>query len=366
MIFLHNSLSGQREEFKPIDPNNVRMYVCGPTTYDDIHLGNARTAIVFDTLARVLRHEYGYSHVQFMTNFTDIDDKIITRAKTDYPELPIDEAVLAVTTKVIKSIREDWFALGMSVNDYAYVSDNIDAILLMIDQLMQKNHARTMPNGDVVFDILTKPKYGHLSGQHRSASHRDFALWKKQPETEFGFPSKFGYGRPGWHIECSAMIKTYLGEVIDIHGGGVDLKFPHHENEIAQSTCANHTDKLANYFVHSNMVQVNGVKMSKSLGNHITMKELFTRGYDPRAIRFDILRTKYNGILNFTDDRIEESVKIFDKLASIVEEPILDEEFIASMKKDLNTPLAIMRLQTLFKEKNYAAVSGGLEFLGIL
>lgn len=363
-MFLQNSLSGQRELFAPIDPNWVRLYVCGPTTYDDIHLGNARTAVVFDTLARTLRHEYGFQHVQFMTNFTDIDDKIIDRARIEFPDLPIDVGVACLTTKVIKSIREDWHALGMTINEYAYVSDNIDHILTMVDKLVQTNHAYVSENGDVVFDISSNPRYGQLTGQPLG-DEKDFALWKRQEPNEFGFDSKFGWGRPGWHLECSAMIKTYMGDIIDIHGGGIDLKFPHHENEIAQSTCANHTDKLANYFVHSNMVTVDGVKMSKSLGNHITVKDLFARGYTGSQIRFDLLRTKYNGIMDFTYARLDESVRILDRLTLELAEPTLDDQFIKLMQGDLNTPPAIMRLQSLFKQKNFSAVAGGLKFLGV-
>ena len=364
-MFLQNSLTGERELFTPIDPSWVRLYVCGPTTYDDIHLGNARTAIVFDTLARALRHEYGFANVQFMTNFTDIDDKIIDRARVENPDLPIDLAVVMLTTKVIKSIREDWTQLGMTVNEYAYVSDNIGNILEMIDRLVADNHAYVGENGDVLFDISSNPRYGQLTGQPLG-DEKDFALWKRQAPEDFGFESKWGRGRPGWHIECSAMIKTYLGDVIDIHGGGIDLKFPHHENEIAQSTCGNHTDKLANVFVHSNMVTVDGVKMSKSLGNHITVKDLFARGYTGSQIRFDALRTKYNGIMDFTYARLDESVRILAKLTSETAEPTLDEQFLKLVQTDLNTPPAIMRLQSLFKQKNYGAVMGGLKFLGIL
>lgn len=359
---LFNSLTSTIEEFIPIDSKNIKMYVCGPTTYDDIHLGNARTAIVFDLLSRMIRNQYGYGSLTYITNFTDIDEKIINSLSEKYDNFGIDQ-IINFTDKIISSIKSDWTALNVNVNSTVRVTESIEEIFSMIQSLIKLNHAYRVNDG-VVFDISSNPNFGKLTGQ-TLGEEKDFALWKLRPSSEFGINSPFGYGIPGWSIECSAMIKNYLGDVIDIHGGGIDLKFPHHENEIAQSTCANHTDKLANYFVHSNMVTVDGVKMSKSLGNHITIKELL-KTYTGSEIRFDILRTKYSGIMNFTYDRIDESKKILSKLvATAIDSDDLDEQFLKSLNNDLNTPVAIMRLQQLHKAKEYAKVGAGLKLLGV-
>ena len=298
---LLNTLSGNVETVVP-SSSELKMYVCGPTTYDNVHLGNVRTSIVFDALARVLRTEF---EVKYVTNFTDVDDKILNKAKEELV-WPTE-----ISEKVIESIRQDWDKLNIRPDKTVKVTDSIYIIQEMISKLLASKHAYKADNGDILFDLsksLATP-FSHARGEDA----QDFALWKKQDSNDWGVPFTHGYGRPGWHIECSAMIRRHLGETIDIHGGGMDLKFPHHENEIHQSVAANGAP-LATMFVHSGMVTVNGTKMSKSLGNHIVYKDL---DYDPMVVRFDLLRTKYNQVYDFTHDRLKESERIYKKLTSV-------------------------------------------------
>ncbi len=361
---LLNSLTSRIEPVVPMDPKLLRLYVCGPTTYDDLHLGNIRTAVVFDTLARVLRREFP---VQYVTNFTDIDDKIINRADAE------GVSVSELTERVIKSIREDWAGLNVSPTITPKATESLDGIFDMIHTLLGSGHAYKGENQDILFRLSSFSNHGQLSNQKDKADSKDFALWKSRPETEVGYDSEFGYGRPGWHIECSAMIRQHMGQTIDIHGGGMDLKFPHHENEIAQSVCA-HGVPLATMFVHSGMVTVSGTKMAKSLGNQILYKGLLDR-YDPKVIRFDLLRTKYNQIYDFTYNRLDESKRIYEKLTSILLSSPLErkrgavgpvpDEVLELLQNDFNTPVAIMKLQQLWKAKDYFGVEAGLHLLGV-
>lgn len=353
---LLNSLTGKIEPVVPLNPEIVRLYACGPTTYDDIHLGNVRAIVVFDTLARVLRTEF--PEVQFVTNFTDIDDKIIDRAA----EQKVSPAFLAES--VIESIRKDWAELKVQPTLTPKATESMDSIFELIHILLQKGHAYKADNQDILFRISSFKDHGLLTNQTHKEDSKDFALWKSRPESEVGYDSEFGYGRPGWHIECSAMIHQHMGETIDIHGGGMDLKFPHHENEIAQSNCA-HGVNLATMFVHSGMVMVNGQKMAKSLGNHTTYKSL-SQAYNPKVIRFDLLRTKYNQIYDFTEERLAESSRIYTKLVSIPVVPgQVPADVLELLRNDFNTPVAIMRLQQYWKKKDYQAVLAGLRLLGV-
>ena len=282
---LYDTLTREKRVFAPIDPSNVRMYVCGPTVYDFAHIGNARPVIVFDVLFRLLRHLYGESHVTYVRNITDVDDKINDRAARDFPGLPLNDAIRKVTEQTEKQFHDDVDALGClrpSVEPRAtdFVLPRADGktdMVTLIKQLIARGHAYEA-GGEVLFDTQSMPDYGMLSGRKLDEqlagarvavdAHKkhptDFVLWKLSSENEPGWESPWGRGRPGWHIECSAMSAAYLGEVFDIHGGGLDLIFPHHENEIAQSRCAHGTPAMANYWMHNGFLQVEGEKMSKS------------------------------------------------------------------------------------------------------
>jgi cysteinyl-tRNA synthetase len=298
---LYNTLTRTKEPFRPIDPQNVRMYVCGPTVYDYAHIGNARPVIVFDVLFRLLRHLYGADHVTYVRNITDVDDKINARALRDFgPEIEagritLNEAIRRVTETTADQFHKDVEALGCLKPTFEprateFVlprSDGKADMVTLIRQLIERGHAYEA-NGEVLFDVASMPDYGRLSRRNlddQQAGARvavdahkknpaDFVLWKQSSPEEPGWESPWGRGRPGWHIECSAMSAAYLGETFDIHGGGLDLIFPHHENEIAQSRCAHGTSVMANYWMHNGFLQVEGRKMAKSAGNYVTIHEL--------------------------------------------------------------------------------------------
>ncbi len=290
---LYNTLTREKELFQPLDKGNVRIYVCGPTVYDYAHIGNARPVIVFDVLFRLLRHLYGPEHVTYVRNITDVDDKINARAAQDYPDLPLNEAIRQVTAKTEQQFHEDVAALGcLPPTVEPRATEHIDAMKAMIEALIE-NGCAYVAEDHVLFHVAAMPDYGKLSRRSLDemiagarvevAPYKrdpmDFVLWKPSKPGEPSWPSPAGIatpGRPGWHIECSAMSAAHLGEVFDIHGGGIDLVFPHHENEIAQSRCAFHTKVMANYWLHNGFLQVEGEKMAKSLGNFVTIHELLT------------------------------------------------------------------------------------------
>jgi len=326
---LTNTLTRSKEDFVPIDPANVRMYVCGPTVYDFAHIGNARPAIVFDVLFRLLRHVYGEDHVTYVRNITDVDDKINARAARDWPDLPLNDAIRKVTETTAAQYQEDVTALGcLPPTVQPRATENIAGMQAIIGKLIANHHAYEAPQvGEVLFDVGSMPDYGALSGRDLENnlagarvevdSHKhnpaDFVLWKRSSETEPGWDSPWGRGRPGWHIECSAMSERYLGEVFDIHAGGLDLIFPHHENELAQSRCAHGTDAMARYWLHNGFLQVEGQKMSKSLGNFITIHELLEtdkfggRSWPGEVLRLAMLMTHYREPIDFTVKRLEEA-----------------------------------------------------------
>jgi cysteinyl-tRNA synthetase len=326
---LTNTLTRSKEDFVPIDPANVRMYVCGPTVYDFAHIGNARPAIVFDVLFRLLRHVYGEDHVTYVRNITDVDDKINARAARDWPDLPLNDAIRKVTETTAAQYQEDVTALGcLPPTVQPRATENIAGMQAIIGKLIANHHAYEAPQvGEVLFDVGSMPDYGALSGRDLENnlagarvevdSHKhnpaDFVLWKRSSETEPGWDSPWGRGRPGWHIECSAMSERYLGEVFDIHAGGLDLIFPHHENELAQSRCAHGTDAMARYWLHNGFLQVEGQKMSKSLGNFITIHELLEtdkfggRKWPGEVLRLAMLMTHYREPIDFTVKRLEEA-----------------------------------------------------------
>ncbi len=292
MLRIYNTLTKKKEEFRPLDPANVRMYVCGPTVYDFAHIGNARPAIVFDVLYRLLRHIYGAEHVTYVRNITDVDDKINARALRDHPGLPLNEAIRKVTETDRQPIPEGCDGAGLpAVPDVQpRATEHIAGMVAMISTLIKRGHAYEA-GGEVLFDVSSMQDYGALSGRKLDEqlagarvavdAHKknpgDFVLWKLSSAEEPGWESPWGRGRPGWHIECSVMSEAHLGEVFDIHGGGLDLIFPHHENEIAQSRCAHGTKVMANYWMHNGFLQVEGEKMSKSLGNFFTIDEVLDR-----------------------------------------------------------------------------------------
>jgi cysteinyl-tRNA synthetase len=391
---LYDTLTREKRVFKPLDPANVRMYVCGPTVYDFAHIGNARPVIVFDVLFRLLRHIYGADHVTYVRNITDVDDKINARAAEEYPDLPLNEAIRKVTEKTDRQFHEDVAALGcLPPTVEPRATEHIDEMRALIERLVVSGNAYVAED-NVLFSVPSMPDYGALSkrpldemiagARVEVAPYKrdamDFVLWKPSKPGEPAWPSPAGIktpGRPGWHIECSAMSWKHLGEIFDIHGGGIDLVFPHHENEIAQSRCAFHTPVMANYWMHNGFLQVEGEKMSKSLGNFVTIHELLTgwNGYRwPGAVlKFAMLSTHYRQPINWTQQKLEEAAvtlstfrqKSFDDGGSEPADEVLD-----ALNDDLNTPQAIAELHKLFdkSQKGQASdsvVRSSCRFLGI-
>ena len=319
-IRLHNTRTRQKERFAPLDPGNVRMYVCGPTVYDRAHLGNARPVVVFDVLYRLLRHVYGPDAVTYVRNFTDVDDKINARAREMQAAgdaRPLNDIIREVTDQTIGWYHADMDALGALRPDHEpRATEFIVQMVAMIQGLVASGHAYEA-QGHVLFDVRSYPDYGKLSGRSvddmiagarvEVAPYKrdpmDFVLWKPSSEEEPGWESPWGRGRPGWHIECSAMAHELLGPAFDIHGGGIDLQFPHHENEIAQSCCAHPEADFANFWLHNEMVQVEGKKMSKSLGNFFTVRDLLDQGWPGEVIRFVMLSTHYRKPMDWTEEK---------------------------------------------------------------
>lgn len=367
MLQIHNSLTKQKEEFKPIKDGEIGMYVCGVTVYDLCHIGHARTFVNFDMIVRYLRYK-GYK-VNYVRNITDIDDKIINRAN----ERNIDANELA--NHFIDEMHKDFDALNIMRPDIEpKATDNIQEIIDICQKLIDKGHAYVADNKDVMFSIDSFKKYGKLSGQNLdelNAGSRvqvevtkrnpfDFVLWKQSKENEPKWDSPFGAGRPGWHIECSAMNSKYLGVNFDIHGGGSDLIFPHHENEIAQSCCA-FDSKYVNYWMHSGMVMINHEKMSKSLNNFFTIRDVLEH-YDAETIRFFLLSGQYRSQLNYSQENLEKAKAALDRLYTSIRDVEIkdkfdkDNEYVKRfeeyMDDDFNTPAAISVLFDLVKVIN--------------
>lgn len=369
----YNTLTREKSVFEPLDPSNVRMYVCGPTVYDFAHIGNARPVIVFDVLFRLLKHVYGAGHVTYARNITDVDDKINARALRDYPSLPLNEAIARVTEKTAAQFHADVAELGCeppTVEPRA--TDNIIQMIAIIEKLIASGHAYVASN-EVLFDTTSMADYGQLSKrpleeQQAGArvaveSHKrhpaDFVLWKLSCDDEPGWPSPWGRGRPGWHIECSAMSGRYLGEIFDIHGGGLDLIFPHHENEIAQSRCAHGTGTMANYWLHNGFVQVEGRKMSKSEGNFVTIHELLAeekfggRKWPGAVLRLAMLMTHYREPIDFSVKRLEEAERLLAKWpAAEAGDAAPDASVLDALADDLNTVAAVQALHQLAQAAN--------------
>ncbi|MGM4918639.1 cysteine--tRNA ligase [Tardiphaga sp. 813_E8_N1_3] len=367
---LYDTLTREKRVFTPIDADNVRMYVCGPTVYDFAHIGNARPVIVFDVLFRLLRHIYGTDKVTYVRNITDVDDKINDRALRDFPGLPLNEAIRRVTETTFNQFETDVHALGClppthqpRATDFVLPRpDGKTDMVTLIKELIARGHAYEAA-GEVLFDTQSMADYGALSGrklEDQQAGARvavdahkkhptDFVLWKQSSAEEPGWESPWGRGRPGWHIECSAMAEAYLGTIFDIHGGGLDLIFPHHENEIAQSRCAHGTHAMANYWMHNGFLQVEGEKMSKSLGNFFTIRELLN-DWPGEVLRLNMLKTHYRSPIDWTVKGLEESAKTLDDWYWVAADATggdVSDKVMEPMFDDLNTSLAVAALHGL-------------------
>ncbi len=409
-IRLHNTRTRTREDFTPLDPSDVRMYVCGPTVYDRAHLGNARPVVVFDVLYRLLRHQYGADHVTYVRNLTDVDDKINARAaelQAAGDTRPMVEIIRELTDTTIAQYHEDMDALGaLRPTHEPRATDYIPQMVAMIERLMRDGHAYEA-EGHVLFDVRSYPDYGALSGRSvddmiagsrvEVAPYKrdpmDFVLWKPAAEDEPGWNGpvwegkSVGRGRPGWHIECSAMSHALLGESFDIHAGGIDLQFPHHENEIAQSCCAHPEGKFARVWLHNEMVQVDGRKMSKSLGNFFTVRDLLDKGWPGEVIRFVMLQTHYRKPMDWTEEKAREASSLLARWVEKLRTSHLDftpenralylahaayapdEKVIAALRDDLNTAAAMARLHELSRRSDPQSINaflGSLVQLGLI
>ncbi len=370
MIRLHNTKTRMKEDFTPIDPNNVRMYVCGPTVYDRAHLGNGRPVVVFDVLYRLLRHVYGPDHVTYVRNFTDVDDKINATALARQQAGAagsLEDLIRERTEETIRWYHDDMDALGaLRPNHEPRATAYIGPMVAMIEDLIAKGHAYAK-EGHVLFRVRSYKNYGALSGRSVDdmiAGARvevapfkedpmDFVLWKPSSQDEPGWDSPWGRGRPGWHIECSAMSYELLGASFDIHGGGLDLQFPHHENEIAQSCCAHPEADFARVWMHNEMLQVEGKKMSKSLGNFFTVRDLLDQGYPGEVIRFVYLTTHYSKPMDWTKEKAEQAEATLRKWRSFSNGALPStpaEQVLESLKEDLNTAGAIAALHGIERE----------------
>jgi cysteinyl-tRNA synthetase len=363
---LYDTLTKEKRPFRPLDPANVRMYVCGPTVYDFAHIGNARPVIVFDVLFRLLRHLYGEAHVKYVRNITDVDDKINDRAARDYPRLALNEAIRKVTEQTEAQFHEDVDALGClrpSVEPRA--TEHIAEMRAIVEKLIANGHAY-VEQDHVLFSVASDPNYGKLARRSLDemlagarvdvAPYKrdamDFVLWKPSKPGEPSWPSPAGItaaGRPGWHLECSAMAWKHLGERFDIHGGGIDLVFPHHENELAQTCCAFHQERMASVWMHNGFLQVEGEKMSKSLGNFVTIRELLA-DWPGEVLRLNMLRTHYRSPIDWTLKGLEESARTLDDWYAVARD--LPGERVAgsvieALTDDLNTPQMIAALHGL-------------------
>jgi cysteinyl-tRNA synthetase len=380
-LMLYNTLTRRKERFVPLDAQNVRMYVCGPTVYDYAHIGNARPVVVFDVLFRLLRHMYGAKHVTYVRNITDVDDKINARAAEE------GVSIRDLTERTAKQFHDDIKALGVlppTVEPRA--TEHIEEMKALIEALIANGNAY-VAEGHALFHVPSMPDYGKLSNRtldEMAAGARvevapykkdpmDFVLWKPSKTGEPSWPSPAGIaapGRPGWHIECSAMAEKHLGPEFDIHGGGIDLVFPHHENEIAQSRCAHKTPVMARYWLHNGFLQVEGEKMSKSLGNFITIHDLL-KEWPGEVVRFNMLRTHYRQPIDWTKTSLEESQATLDRWGEIsdrlggalVEGGLPDSAVVDALRDDLNTPLAIARLHELAKEAKGGNDTAGEKWL---
>ena len=369
-LVLQNTLTRRKDLFVPLDRTNIRMYVCGPTVYDRAHIGNARPVVLFDVLFRLLRHTYGADHVTYVRNITDVDDKIMEAAKAR--SIPIDE----LTRKTTDDYHADMAALAaLPPTIEPRATQHIPQMIAMIGKLIAGDHAY-VADGHVLFNVTTMADYGKLSNRDRKemiagarvevAPYKkdpaDFVLWKPSAEDQPGWDSPWGRGRPGWHLECSAMSEAHLGETFDIHGGGLDLVFPHHENEIAQSVCAHGGKPFVNIWLHNGYLTVNGEKMSKSLGNFFTVRDLLDEGWDGETIRYCLLSAHYRAPLDFTREALKQAKQGLNRLYIALRDADVDVSaddtvppaMLAALEDDLNTPLALAQLHDIATALNRA------------
>ncbi|WP_298803625.1 cysteine--tRNA ligase [uncultured Lentibacter sp.] len=376
-IKLYNTKTRRKEAFEPIRAQDVRMYVCGPTVYDRAHIGNARPVIVFDTLYRLLCHVYGAEQVTYVRNFTDVDDKINARAAES------GRSIGEITDETIAWYLEDMAAVGaLEPSAMPRATGYIGEMIAMIETLIEKGHAYAA-EGHALFRVRSYAHYGALSGRDvddmiagarvEVAPYKedpmDFVLWKPSSAEQPGWDSPWGRGRPGWHIECSAMAKALLGDVFDIHGGGLDLQFPHHEDEIAQSCCANGTSEMARVWMHNEMLQVEGKKMSKSLGNFFTVRDLLAQGVPGEVIRFVFLSTHYRKPMDWTEkkrDEAEATLRKWRALTAGVVAGDLSPAVVSALADDLNTAGAMAELHRLASAGDAAALKASAGLLGLL
>jgi len=374
MIRLYDTMTREKRAFVPLNPQRITMYVCGPTVYGRAHIGNARPAVVFDTLARLIRHEFGEHSLVYARNVTDVDDKILASAEEEGVEPSV------ITERYERFYLEDMGALGVAPPDIApHATQEIPAMIAMILALIAHGNAYEA-EGHVLFSVPSDPDYGVLSKRDREAmvagarvevapykrDPTDFVLWKPSAEGVIGWDSPWGRGRPGWHLECSAMIERHLGETIDIHGGGLDLVFPHHENEIAQSRSVHGGLPLARYWVHNGFVDMGAEKMSKSLGNIITPAELLAQGHKGETLRLALLSAHYRQPLAWTEDVVAQAKTNLDRLyrvAGDAEPGKVDSGVAEALQDDLNTPLALTRLMAL---EDPAVARASAALLGLL
>lgn len=385
-LVVYNTQTRKKEAFKPVDGRNVRMYVCGPTVYNFVHIGNARPVVVFDTLFRILQSQY--AQVTYARNITDIDDKIMKAAKEN------GESIDVLAARYAAEFEADMAALNnLQPTIVPYATHHVAEMVSMVKALVSKGHAYSA-EGHVLFDVKSMPDYGKLSNQSLDsmlegarvdvASYKkfagDFVLWKPSNDDEPGWESPWGRGRPGWHLECSAMIEKHLGNTIDIHGGGRDLIFPHHENEVAQSECAHNGEQYVKYWMHNGYINIGGEKMSKSLGNFKTVRDLLGQ-YKGEVIRFALLSAQYRSELDFSIDLLDQSAASLDslygalrKVDSVDESPVdlAQSTAYGALLDDINSPLAISELHQLAKrinkesDEDLAALKGELLAIGNL
>ncbi|MBT3556923.1 MAG: cysteine--tRNA ligase [Rhodospirillales bacterium] len=375
-LHVHNTLSRTKETFEPISSDHVRMYVCGPTVYNLAHIGNARPVVVFDMLARLLRRLY--PKVTYVRNITDIDDKINAASRET------GEDIRSITDRTTKVFQNDMAALGSLPPDVEpRCTDHVDQMIRMTGELIETGNAYEA-EGHVLFNVPSMAEYGQLSRHSRDeliagarvdvAPYKrdpaDFVLWKPSDEATPGWDSPWGRGRPGWHIECSAMAQEYLGNEFDIHGGGQDLIFPHHENELAQSRCANHTGSMAKYWMHNGYLMAEGEKMSKSLGNFYTVHDLLDE-FPGEAIRLVLLQTHYRQPLDFTKEGIAEAKRTLDKWYRAIGDHVPESDDVPdsitrALSDDLNTPKAITELHRLSGDASKQAFLAAANFMGLM
>ena len=374
MIRFYDTMSREKRDFVPGDPERITIYVCGPTVYNRAHIGNARPAVVFDTLARLLRHTYGERSVVHAANVTDIEDKIMAAAAAE--NVPIE----TITERYSRFYFEDLSALGVPRPDIVpLATQTIPQMLGMIERLIAAGHAYEA-EGHVLFDVPSWPGYGGLSRRPMDEmiagarvdvapykkSPADFVLWKPSSDDQPGWESPWGRGRPGWHIECSAMIEAHLGETIDIHGGGLDLEFPHHENEVAQSSCSHGGAPLARYWLHNGMLSMASAKMSKSVGNVVRINELLDEGHKGEVLRLALLSAQYRQPLEWSASLVAQSKATLDRLYRVAGDTDggdVDGGVVGALSDDLNTPLALARLGAI-NEPSVLKASAAL--LGLL